>query len=73
MFLGIMIIPRMSFSKARDRLIRLGLTPHEAVWVLLHGDGEQNSFAGYPACNGFEAALAKEKGGDHAWVNNCHD
>ena len=52
MFPGIRIIPRMSFSKARDRLIRLGLTPHEAVWVLLHDDGKRNH-----KCNECQFAL----------------
>lgn len=57
MFPGIRLIPRMSFNKARDRLIRSGLSAHEAVWVLLHGDGEHNRIERMKTCQQCQSAL----------------
>ena len=64
MFPRIKLIPQVSFTKARDRLIRSGLSAHEAVWVLLHGDREHNHVEKEKtcqACNRIETRLA-EKG-----------
>ncbi|RLC36149.1 hypothetical protein DRH29_05140 [candidate division Kazan bacterium] len=50
-------ISRVPFNKARDRLIRSGLTPHEAVWVLLHGDGEYNYVEKEKTCQRCQSVL----------------
>ena len=48
---------RFTFNEARNRLMRSGLSGEEAVWVLLHGDGEQNPIERMKTCQKCQSAL----------------